>query len=319
MAYHPLKKLNVKILVRSARQFSPSAMRVGKGSVTWRSDSAFCDPVARRIPGQPILPYETEVINAPAQQRGVAVSNDDAQSGGERFVIDKVNRAVVYFTIETFNMSMPVVAGQVAKSRLDHRPRFTRLGNAMKIRVIVATLTMLAGSVIAHAQSDWKLKVHEELPLLGHRNWIVIVDSAYPLQSGAGVETVETGADQLAVLDYVLAQVKESRHVRPLVHTDTELAFVPEAEAPGVDQYRAQLKSRLDGIPVDSILHQKLIDQLNELGKSFHVLVLKSNLTIPYTSVFLQLDCKYWGADSEQRMRDAMKTAALTHSKTAKP
>ena len=32
-------------------------------------------------------------------------------------------------------------------------------------------------------------------------------------------------------------------------------------------------------------------------------------MTIPYTSVFLQLDCKYWSADAEQRLRaDARRT-----------
>lgn len=144
---------------------------------------------------------------------------------------------------------------------------------------------------------------------MGHRNWIVVVDSAYPLQSSSGVETIETSADQLAVLDYVLGAIKASRHVRPLAHLDAELRFVPENKAPGVEEYRKDLKSRLDGIPTDSVLHQKLIDQLNALGKDFHVLILKTNMTIPYTSVFLQLDCKYWSAESEAEMRAAMKHA----------
>jgi hypothetical protein len=32
----------------------------------------------------------------------------------------------------------------------------------------------------------------------------------------------------------------------------------------------------------------------------------KTNLTLPYTSVFLQIDCGYWSADAERRLRDAM-------------
>ncbi len=178
---------------------------------------------------------------------------------------------------------------------------------------------MICGSLIGQAQTNWQQKVENELPLMGHRNWIVIVDSAYPLQSGSGVETIDTGADHLAVLDYVLGAIKNSKHVRPIVHTDAELAFVPEKESPGVEQYREQLKGRLAGIPADSVLHQTLIDRLNELGKSFHVLVLKTNLTIPYTSVFLQLDCRYWGAESEARLREAMKTAAQGHVSKTKP
>jgi hypothetical protein len=168
---------------------------------------------------------------------------------------------------------------------------------------------MFASALTSQAQIGWQQKVKEDLPLMGHRNWIVIVDSAYPLQNSSGIETVETGADQLAVLDYVLGALKDSKHVRPLVHLDAELASVPESEAPGVGRYREQLKNRIAGVPVDSILHQRLIDQLNDVGKSFHVLVLKTNMRIPYTSVFLQLDCKYWSAESEARLREKIKAA----------
>lgn len=188
----------------------------------------------------------------------------------------------------------------------------------MEIKGFVGTFVMLAGALVAQAQTDWQRKVNDALPLMGHRNWIVVVDSAYPLQSSPGVETVETSSDQLAVLDYVLGAIKASKHVRPLVHTDAELRYVPESRAPGVDQYRKDLKSRLDGIPIDSLLHQKLIDQLNALGKDFHVLILKTNMTIPYTSVFLQLDCKYWSAESEAELRTAMKrvgNAPAAHSR----
>jgi 3'-phosphoadenosine 5'-phosphosulfate sulfotransferase (PAPS reductase)/FAD synthetase len=177
----------------------------------------------------------------------------------------------------------------------------------MKINAVLGILAMLCGSLASQAQSGWKQTVKDELPLLGHRNWIVIVDSAYPLQSSPGVETIDTGADHLAVLDYVLAELKNSRHVRPLVHTDKELEFVSEKGAPGVERYRQELKMRLSALTADAVLHQQLIDRLAETGKNFHVLVLKTHMAIPYTSVFLQLDCQYWSADAEARMREAMK------------
>ena len=180
-----------------------------------------------------------------------------------------------------------------------------------RAHMLLGILAMMIASTASQAETGWQRKVKEELPLLGHRNWIVVVDSAYPLQTSAGIEVVDTGEDQLAVVDYVLGAIRDSKHVRPLAHTDAELQYVPESEAPGVDHYRAELKKRLQGqrIPTDSVLHEALIDQLNKAGGSFHVLVLKTNMTIPYTSVFLQLDCKYWGADSEARLRETMKTA----------
>lgn len=178
---------------------------------------------------------------------------------------------------------------------------------------------MLSSGFAVQAQNAWQQKIKEELPLMGHRNWIVVVDSAYPLQSGAGVETVETGTDQLVVLDYVLDSIKNSEHVRPIVHTDEELQFLPESDAPGVDRYRQQLKSRLAGIPTDAVLHQHLIDQVNDLGKNFHVLILKTNMTIPYTSVFLQLDCKYWSAESDAKLRARMKGAGRAAAASSTP
>jgi hypothetical protein len=180
----------------------------------------------------------------------------------------------------------------------------------MNIKTILGILVMMSGALAVEAQTGWQEKVNEALPLLGHRNWIVVVDSAYPLQSSPGIETVETSADQLVVLDYVLDAIKSSKHVRPLVHTDSELRYVPESKASGVDQYRNDLQARLAGLHADSILHQKLIDQLNALGRDFHVLILKTTMTIPYTSVFLQLDCKYWSAEDEAGLRAKMNGAS---------
>jgi hypothetical protein len=182
----------------------------------------------------------------------------------------------------------------------------------MRFGVILGVLAMMIGNTSSLAQSAWQQKVNAELPLLGHRNWIVIVDSAYPLQSSPGVETIDTGADHLVVLDYILNALKDSKHVRPLVHTDKELEFVAEKDAPGVERYRTEIGKRLKGMTASESPHQSLIDQLAETGKNYHILVLKTHMTIPYTSVFLQLDCRYWSADAEDRLREAMKTAGAS-------
>lgn len=165
----------------------------------------------------------------------------------------------------------------------------------------------------------WQTKVQQELPLLGHRNWIVIVDSAYPLQTSPGIETVETGTDQLTVVREVLRSIQQSRQVRPVVFMDAELPFVAEQQAPGVARYRSEIKAALRDVPVHSVLHEQLIHQLNQTGDTFHVLILKTTLTIPYTSVFLRLDCKYWSDAEEQELRQAMKNVAADSSKPGTP
>ena len=145
---------------------------------------------------------------------------------------------------------------------------------------------------------------------MGHRNWILIVDSAYPLQVSPGVETIETNADQIEVISDVLRQISSSRHIRPLVFEDQELSFVTDEDAPGVTPYRDTLKSLLSPYDAHALPHEQLIARIDQAGATFHVLVLKTTMTVPYTSVFLQLDCKYWSADAEARMRKAMSKAA---------
>jgi hypothetical protein len=158
-----------------------------------------------------------------------------------------------------------------------------------------------------HGQSgDWRTRLNEELPLLGHRNWIAVVDSAYPLQTSAGVETIETNASQLDVVRAVLDQLSRTKHVRPVIFTDAELKVVPETDAAGVTAYREALNSLLGKTEVQSLPHEQIISKLDEAGKTFHVLVLKTNMTIPYTSVFIRLECGYWTADAEKRLREKM-------------
>jgi hypothetical protein len=117
---------------------------------------------------------------------------------------------------------------------------------------------------------------------------------------------VETGASQDEVVRTVLADLAKSKHVAPDVYMDAELPFVPEQGAPGVTAYRAQLPSMLGSLQVESLPHEQLIKMLGDAGATFHILVLKTTLTIPYTSVFLRLDCKYWDAASEAALRKAM-------------
>lgn len=165
---------------------------------------------------------------------------------------------------------------------------------------------MLPAVAPAPAQTAWRDKVNQALPLMGHRNWILIVDSAYPLQASAGVETIETGVDQLEVTRYVLDAIGRSIHVRPDILMDAELPFVPESDAPGVTAYRAAMGKLLAGIPIESLPHEQLIGRVDEAGRTMRVLVLKTTMTVPYSSVFIRLNCKYWSDDAEARLRRRM-------------
>ncbi len=172
-------------------------------------------------------------------------------------------------------------------------------------RLLIALALLIAPSFL-HAAENWQTKVNEAMPLLGHRNWILIVDSAYPHQSAPGIETIETDAPQLEVLRHVLGTMDRSIHVRPMISMDAELPFVPENDAPGVSAYRTEISDLLRAYPVESLPHDRIIANIEEAAKHFNILVLKTTMTVPYTSVFIRLDCKYWSADAEKRLRAKM-------------
>ena len=153
---------------------------------------------------------------------------------------------------------------------------------------------------------NWKGQLKTLLPLFGHRNWIVVADSAYPAQSRPGIETIVSGAGQIEVARAVLVAITASKHVRAKIYLDRELQFVAEADAPGVSHYRTQLAELLKSAKTITLAHEQIIARLDQTAQLFRVLIIKTGLTIPYTSIFFELDCGYWSAEAEQRLRRAM-------------
>lgn len=162
---------------------------------------------------------------------------------------------------------------------------------------------------------DWKGRLKALLPLFGHRNWIVIADAAYPAQSGAGIETIVAGGSPIEAARTVLDAVAASEHIRAKVYLDQELEFVAETDAPGVSRYRTQLSEMLQSGVLKSakpitLPHEQIIAKLGEAAIAFHVLIIKTELSIPYTTIFLELDCGYWTAEAEKRLRRSMAASA---------
>jgi len=167
------------------------------------------------------------------------------------------------------------------------------------------------GNAVSNAQAMdapvWMDALRAYLPALGHRNWIVVADSAFPLQISPGIETIVTGEDHFAVLEKVLRAVDAAKHIRPKIWLDKELAYVPEELAPGADDARRRLDETLKGRGAMPVLHEELIARLDQAGRAFKIVMVKTTLAVPYTSVFLELDCGYWPAENEAKMRERMK------------
>ena len=174
---------------------------------------------------------------------------------------------------------------------------------SMKPAALLTALILMIPSL--HAV-DWKKELRRELPLLGHRNWIVIADAAYPWQVSPGITTIETGTSQTEVVRVVLRHLDKTHHVTPTILIDRELDAVSENAAPGIGSYRGELSSMIQGKEAVKMPHEQIIRKLDEAGKTFHVLILKTTMTQPYTSVFLQLQCGYWDAVREKALRSAL-------------
>jgi hypothetical protein len=174
----------------------------------------------------------------------------------------------------------------------------------------LALLFLLTLGTVFAQQKYWGGILEERLPYYGHRNWIVIADSAYPLQSAPGIETIVSTENQTDTVRHVLEVLSHAKHVRPVAYTDMELKYVPEAEAVGIDAYRQLLKGLFDkflpGQKIVSMGHEDIINKLDAASKTFNVLIIKTNMVLPYTSVFLELRAAYWGDEAEQRLRQSI-------------
>jgi hypothetical protein len=94
--------------------------------------------------------------------------------------------------------------------------------------------------------------------------------------------------------------------VSPMIYRDLELNYLTDNEVPGIELFRAESDSLLSGTPIHSMLHEEVFRQLDESSSLFTTLVIKTNCTLPYTSVFMQLDCAYWGPEDEKALRERM-------------
>jgi hypothetical protein len=183
-----------------------------------------------------------------------------------------------------------------------------------KLQLLCATLLLLfiAATLPAApnpATADWQTTLQQRLPLYGHRNWIVVSDAAFPAYSQGGIETVVVNQDLPSVLRYVAKAIASSKHVRAAAFLDRELQFVPEADYPGVTHLRDEVTSALGKYSPSRIPHAEAISKIDEAGKTFRVLLIKTDTTIPYTSVFLRLDCGYLTDEIDAKIKNATASA----------
>ena len=72
----------------------------------------------------------------------------------------------------------------------------------LKMKILISFFTIIAITPVVSQNSNntWRQELKEQLQLHGHRNWILIVDAAYPFQSKPAIKTIATGEKQLDVV-----------------------------------------------------------------------------------------------------------------------
>jgi sugar lactone lactonase YvrE len=160
--------------------------------------------------------------------------------------------------------------------------------------------------VVPPPEGSWRDQVLERLDMLGHRNWILLVDKAFPEQSSPGMTYLYVDQELLPTLGEVLEMVESSSHVMPVIYRDKELEYITEEQVPGIEEFRTASGKLLGDRQVSSLLHEEVFSMLDESSSLFSTLVIKTSCTLPYTSLFLQLDCAYWGPDDEEVLRNKM-------------
>lgn len=159
---------------------------------------------------------------------------------------------------------------------------------------------------MAEELTEWQRTTKRALELFGHRNWLVVTDSAYPSQNQSGIQTVFTGASQVETLAWVIEQMRGMRHIKPLAFVDIELRHLTTEDVPVGLEERVSILRTLEGVPMHWALHEQLIALLDEAGAKFQILILKTTSSIPYSSVFFLLECGYWSGEKEAALRARM-------------
>jgi hypothetical protein len=173
----------------------------------------------------------------------------------------------------------------------------------------IAILVLLTAASSFAQQKGWRQILQERLPYFGDQNWIVVADSAFALRSALGIETIISSDSHVNTVRQVLDLLSKQVHVRPIVHTDLELEHVAEQDAPGISAYRQLLAGLFEKLllepPAKPVYHTSMLRTIDEAAKTYNVLIIKTNMALPYTPVFVELRAGYWPDEAEKRLRES--------------
>lgn len=186
-------------------------------------------------------------------------------------------------------------------------PRLSRLFTSISTVLTVLLLNACQHNPPAPEEPHWLKTVDEEVHKLGSFNWVIIAEPSFPALSRSGVTTITTPVSTTEAIDGVLQSIDAHSHVRPNIHLIREANAVTEHDTPGINAFRAELKKALNGRETLTLTNNTLNLLITDARKNYRILVIKTSTSLPYTSVFMELESGYWDGVSETALRNRMK------------
>lgn len=155
----------------------------------------------------------------------------------------------------------------------------------------------------------WKDDIYNELRALGARNWIIIADPSFSAMSGPGAKVVLTDKTSSEVLPCVLDTLETLGHAEPRIYIPLELSYLEESLAPGIKTYNKEIKKLTTGRNTQEIHNETLRRLMLEAAKNYQVLVIKTTTSLPYSSLYIELDSGYWNDESQRLLEERIQQA----------
>jgi hypothetical protein len=197
---------------------------------------------------------------------------------------------------------------------------FLRAMISARAMLLFGLLLLLQGcAMIEQRQSPWKAAVHRHTSQLGFRNWIIIAEASFPAIGRTGVMQVPANVEIPEAFDYVLNVIDESQHVKPSIYFTRESQVLENDAAPGIDLLRQKVRQSIQEMPTTTMEQDSLLTVLQDVNRSFDILIIRTNTTLPYSSIFIELQPGYWDAEAEEKLRQRMETKPLQANNNDSP
>lgn len=176
-------------------------------------------------------------------------------------------------------------------------------------------LTLIALSSCSQ-QARWNKSLGHEISELGAYNWIIIADAAYPAPGRPEAHMILSPNEIPETLENTLQVIENSAHLRPRIYLTRESFQIDDSTAPGISFHKMEITQALHGHPNQKLSERSLESMLRHSINGNRILIIKTPTTLPYASIYIELESGYWDGDSETTLRTSTKTPSSNSEST---